>query len=226
LRLRNASLAGAVLFLSLTNCQTYTVLPVTQTDGSYLRLPESSTKAVVWGTHPEAVRSLKTWLLKRGFIVVDDVKMSQIANEINLHLPVSNAEVLRLAKIAGTKEVIFVDADISSWQASEILTIFGQNPNVYKASLFIRALDTETGQIDWNGKALSLDKFSDLTAGIHQLTCQALATAWGLREPGIAANTTICPQGQNVMVQNESSPRFNSAVKPSENGELGARRTD
>jgi hypothetical protein len=67
---------------------------------------------------------------------------------------------------------------VSTWHASEITTLFGQSPTLYKASLFIRALDAETGEIEWNGKAISMEKFSDLMEGIHQLTCEALSTAW------------------------------------------------
>jgi len=214
-------LTGAVLLLlNLTSCQTYTTPPITQTDGSYSKIPNASTKAVVWGTHPEAIRSLKTWLLKRGFILIDDVKMTQIATDINLHLPISNADILKLAKIAGTKQVIFVDADVSTWHASEITTWFGQSPTLYKASLFIRALDAESGEIDWNGKAVSMDKFPDLTEGIHILSCQALATAWGLREPGTVTDSTICPPRQNVMVLNKPSPAPTCTAKASDNREF------
>lgn len=195
----SAGLAAAALLVILANCQSYKTPLVAETDGSYIRLPDNSTKTVVWGTHPEAVKSLKTWLLKKRITLVDDVKMNQLANEIGLHPPISNADVLKLAKIAGTKQVIFVDADVSALQASEIGSFFGQTP-IYKASLFIRALNAETGEIDWNGKAMSTQTFTNLTEGIDQLTCHALATAWGLRQPGTATAPSICVPGQNVMV--------------------------
>jgi hypothetical protein len=56
-----------------------------ESDGSYLRLPDNSTKALVWGTEPEAVKSLKTWLLKQRIPLIDDVKLSQLAGEMGLH---------------------------------------------------------------------------------------------------------------------------------------------
>ncbi len=204
--LRNISLAGVAMLLALGGCQTYNTYPATQTDGSYVRIPNASIKAAVWGTHPEAVQSLTTWLLKRGLILIDDVKMRQIASDTRLNypgVPVSNTDVFKLGKMAGAKQVIFVDADVSTWRANGIESVFGQSPNVYTGSLFIRALDAETGEILWNGKALSTDKFTNLTEGIHLLTCNALATAWGLRQPGTTAAPTICPPGQNVMVSAE-----------------------
>lgn len=212
-------LTGLALLTILASCQTYNIPPVTETDGSHVKLPNVSTKAVVWGTHPEAVKSLKTWLLKQRITLVDDVKMNQIASDIGLHLPVSNSDVLKLAKLAGTNQVIFVDADVSAWQRSEIVTLFGQAPIIYNASLYIRALDAETGEIDWNGKALSTQTFTNLTDGIHQLTCQALATAWGLREPGTATGPSICPSGQNVMTVVEPPPAPTGTAKASDSGE-------
>lgn len=224
--LRNTCLTIPAMLLTLAGCQTYNTHPVTQTDGSYTRLPNASTKVVVWGTRPEAVQSLTTWLSKRGLILVDDVKMSQIANDIRLNQPgtsVSNADVFKLGKIVGAKQVIFIDADVTTWRASEIHSFFGQDPAIYTASVFIRALDAETGEIQWNGKALSMDKFTNLKEGIHQLTCHALATAWGLREPGSTTTPTICPPGQNVMVFTPPTPAPSGTATTADSG--GSRRT-
>ena len=194
----SAGLAGAALLVILASCQSYNTRLVIETDGSYVRLPDNSTKTVVWGTHPEAVKSLKTWLLKQRITLIDDVKFNQIASEKGFSLPISNADVLKVAKISGTKQVIFVEADVSASKG------FLGWPPIYNASLFIRALNAETGEIDWSGKARSTQAFTNLTEGIHQLTCQALATAWGLRQPGAATDHSICLSGQNVMVLPEA----------------------
>jgi hypothetical protein len=224
---RSISLAVVALVVTLAGCQTYKTNPVTQTDGSYVKLPNASTKAAVWGTRPEAVQSLTTWLLKRGVTLIDDVKMRQIANDTSLNqtgIPVSNAEVFKLGKVAGAKQVIFIDADVTTWRTSEIENFFGQTPTLYTASVFIRALDTETGEIYWNGKALSMDKFTNLTEGIHQLTCHALATAWGLRQPGTATTPTICPPGQNVMVLTEPPATTTGTAAAADSGGSGRPR--
>jgi hypothetical protein len=225
--LRNIGQAGAVLLVTLAGCQTYNPQPVTQADGSYIKLPTPSTKAAVWGTNPEAVQSLTTWLSKRGLILIDDIKINQIGSDNRLFQPgkpFSNADVLKVGKIAGAKQVIFVEADVTTWHTSGIETFFGQTPTIYTASVFIRALDAETGEISWNGKALSMDKFTSLTEGMHQLTCQALATAWGLRQPETTAAPTICPSGQNVMVSTEPPPTPTATAKTSESGGSGPTR--
>jgi hypothetical protein len=205
-------LACIALVMTLGGCHVYNSYPAIQTDGSgsSVKGPNTSTKAVVWGNRPEAVQSLTTWLLKRGFTLIDGVKLNQLASEA-LVRP-SNADIPKLAKIAGAKQVIFIDADVSRLTGTDIENVLGQSRSNYTASVFIRALDAETGEIQWNGKAHSTDKFTNLTEGIHQLTCHALATAWGLREPGLTAAPTICPPGQNVMVDTEPPPAPSSTA--------------
>ena len=192
-------LANAVLLVTLASCQSHTTPLTATTDGSYLRLSDNSTKALVWGTEPEAVKSLKTWLPKQRISVIDDVKSNQLASERGLHQPVSNPDVLKLAKTLGATQVVFVDADVYKSQKNEMLPFFGR-PEIYKASLFVRAVNAETGEIDWSGKAQSTEEFTNLSEGIHQLTCHALATAWGLRSPGTATASSFCLPGQSVMV--------------------------
>ena len=198
----SAGLAGAALLVILASCQIPNKPLVTETDGSYVRLPDKSIKAVVWGNNPDAVKSLKAWLLKQRITLVDDVKINQIANDTHMSQSMSSADVLKLAKIAGIKQVIFVDTNVSASEATPIGSFFGQ-PSVYNASLFIRALNVESGEIDWTGKALSTQPFTNLPEGIHQLACHALATAWGLQKPGTATAASVCLPGQGVMVITE-----------------------
>ncbi len=187
------TLVGAVLLMALASCQSYNSHPVTQTDGSHVKIPDASTKAVAWGTRPEAVQSLTTWLMKRGVILIDADKMNQMTRDTRLEQPLSTGDIIRLAKNVGAKQVIFVDADVHTWQRTEIVAVFGEPVTIYAASIFIRGLDVETGQIQWNGKALSTDKFTNLREGFDQLTCHALATVWGIRQPGTTTAPTICP---------------------------------
>ena len=210
-------LAGAAFFLVMTGCHTYNPLPLVQTDGSYANLPNATVKAAVWGTRQEGVQSLTTWLLKRGLTVVDDVKMNQIASElhsIRTGNDVTNVEVFKLGKLVGAKQVVFIDTDVSTWRVTGIENLFGQTPTTYGATVYIRALDTESGEIQWSGKAASMDTFTNLKEGIHQLTCHALATAWGLRQPGTVAAANICPPGQNIMISNHAPKVAEHAGKP------------
>jgi acylphosphatase len=204
---RTIGLCTAALLLLSAGCQTYRSHPMTQTDGTYVKLPNASVKAVVWGTRPESVQSLTTWLMKRGVTLVDDVKVNQMVSDIRVYQPVttvSNAEIFKMGKTVGAKQIIFVDTDVATWRTSEIEAFFGQAQNLYTASIYIRALDADSGEIQWSGKAFSMNKFTNLKEGIHQLTCHALATAWGLRPPGSTAASNICPVGQNVMVSPET----------------------
>jgi Protein of unknown function (DUF3365) len=196
----SAGLRTVLLLVVLTGCQSPPAPLITETDGSYVRIPDSSTKAVVWGNDAEAVTSLKSWLLKRRIALIDETRIRQIAAEMGLHNSLSNADVLKAAKIAGAKQVIFVAADVSP---SQSIATFGRGQRRYNASLHIRAIDLDSGEIDWNGKARSSQPFTNLTDGMDQLTCHALATAWGLRQPGTATAASICLPGENVMVTAE-----------------------
>jgi hypothetical protein len=196
----SAGLAGAALLVILASCQIHNTSLNTplfaETDGSYVRLPDKSIRAVVWGSNADAVKSLKAWLLKQRFTLVDDVKINEIANDMHVPQPISSADVLKVAKVTGIKQVIFVEA---TSQPAQISSVFGQSAG-YNASLYIRALNAETGEIDWDGKALSRQPFTNLSEGIYQLTCYALATAWGLQQPGTATAPSVCRPGQGAMV--------------------------
>ena len=204
---RTLAVCSMVLLLLTTGCQTYSPYPVTQADGTYVKLPNASIKAVVWGARPESVQSLTTWLMKRGMTLVDDVKVNQMVSDMRLYQAastISNAEIFKMGKAVGARQIVFVDTDVSTWRTADIEAFFGQTQNLYTVSVFIRALDAESGEIQWSGKAFSMNKFTNLKEGIHQLTCHALATAWGLRPPGLTVPPNICPVGQNVMVSNDT----------------------
>jgi hypothetical protein len=203
---RRLAVCSMVLLLLTTACQTYPPYPAAQADGTYVKLPNASVKAVVWGTRQESVQSLTTWLMKRGMTLVDDVKVNQMVSDLRIYQPVttiSNADIFKMGKTVGAKQIVFIDTDVSTWRTGEIEAFFGQTQNLYSVSVFIRALDADSGEIQWSGKAFSMNKFTNLKEGIHQLTCHALATAWGLRPPGLTVAPNICPVGQNVMVSND-----------------------
>jgi hypothetical protein len=217
---RTIGLLNVMLLLLLSGCQTYNSHPMPQTDGTYVKLPNASVKAVVWGTRQESVQSLTTWLMKRGMTLVDDVKVNQMVSDIRVYQPattISNADIFKMGKAVGAKQVVFVDTDVSTWQTGDIEAFFGKTQNLYTASVFIRALDADSGEIQWSGKAFSMDKFTNLKEGIHQLTCHALATAWGLRPPGSTSTPNVCPVGQNVMVWNGPMPAHATGSKTATN---------
>ena len=58
--------------------------------------------------------------------------------------------------MAGAKQVIFVDADVSTAQSG--VDILGQRHR--NASIYTRALNVDSAEIDWNGKARSPEPFT------------------------------------------------------------------
>ncbi|MGD9728506.1 MAG: hypothetical protein AB7V39_19230, partial [Nitrospiraceae bacterium] len=51
------------LFLSfITACKSYSTIETPITDGYHSKLPSPYTRAVVWGTRPDTVQSVSTWL--------------------------------------------------------------------------------------------------------------------------------------------------------------------
>ena len=178
----SAGLAGAALLVILASCQIHNTTLFTETDGSYVRLPDKSTKAIVWGDNPEAVKSLKTWLLKQRVTLVDDVKINQIANDMGSTNPLERRRP-QVGKNRWNHASYFGRCQCIRITGDRNCDLFWMTSG-YNASLFIRALNVETGEIDWNGKARSTQPFTNLTEGIDQLTCQCschclgLTTAW------------------------------------------------
>ena len=95
-----AGLAGAALLVIIASCQSHT-----HTSSSKPTAPLLGSRPVRlgrWcGGRSGSSKSLKTWLLKQRIPLVDDVKFSQLASEKGFHLPLSNPDVLKLAKSPG-----------------------------------------------------------------------------------------------------------------------------
>lgn len=197
-------LGCVVLLLFMTaGCHGYSVLDTPTTDGFHSKLPAPYTRAVVWGGRPDSVQSASTWLLKRGLLVVDQAKVLQTAAEQKVNLTnyqYLETDVLRMAKLVGARLVVFSNAEVGSWEALDWSTGIPHSQRVYSATISLRAVDVNTGEIEWSGKAQSTERFSNIEVGISLLTCHALATAWGMRNPGTTAPENVCPQGSGVMV--------------------------
>ena len=93
----------------------------------------------------------------------------------------------------GARLVVFSNAEVGTWGAGFL------RKRVYSATVAVRAVDVNSGEIEWIGKAQSSERFSNMEEGITLLTCHALATAWDLRKPGAVAPSTICPPGSGLI---------------------------
>ena len=166
------------------------------TDGFRTNLPSPYTRAVVWGGRPDIIQSASTWLSKKGVLVVDQSIVLQAAAEQKVTLTENKSletDILRLARLVGARLVVFSNAEVGTWE------IGFPHRRVYSASVTVRAVDVNTGEIEWIGKAQSTERFSTLQEGMNVLTCHALATAWDMRKPGPMAPATICPPGSGLI---------------------------
>jgi hypothetical protein len=137
------------------------------TEGFHTDLPPRHTIALIWGSQPAVVAAATTWLLQRGLIVIEQSKLQPILADAHTpELPVSkDTTVLKAAKSLGVKVVVFIT----------------QSGDVRAPIVTVRGVDVETAQIFWSGSARYPEymkrPFSDL---LVNLTCEALAAAWGL----------------------------------------------
>jgi hypothetical protein len=194
----------------LTACKSYSKIDTPITDGYHSKLPTPYTRAVVWGTRSDTVQSVSTWLLKKGILVVDQTKLVQVAADQKVSISgyqYVETDVLRTAKLVGARLVVFANAEVGSWEVMGMDSGLPRSMKVYAGTISLRAVDVNTGEIEWSGKAQSSDRFGNLEEGISQLACHALATAWGLRSPGSTSPENICPAGSGVMAYDASAPK-------------------
>jgi len=199
-----------VLLLAMAGCHGYNLVETPTTDGFHSKLPAPYTRAVVWGGRADTVQSASTWLLKKGLLVVDQTKVLQAAADQKVSLSgyqYLETDVLRMAKLVGARIVIFSNAEVGSWEALDWRSGIPRSQRVYSATIALRAVDVNTGEIEWSGKAQSTERFSNIEEGISLLTCHALATAWGMRNPGSVAPENICPPGSGLMSTETTRPQ-------------------
>jgi hypothetical protein len=154
-----------LLLLVLCSCA-----PIT--NGFHADLPKLATATIVWGDDLSAVGTATTWLQRQGLAVTE---RSLLANTLEMenmdlaHTLKDEAAILQTAKKMGVQEVVFVD----------------RGGDDRAPMISVRGVQTESGRVHWSGTA-RYDTFETRPPKdtLANLTCQALATAWGLREPG------------------------------------------
>jgi hypothetical protein len=203
-------LLTSLIFLFITGCRSYSTIETPITDGYHAKLPSPYTRAVVWGSRPDTVQSVSTWLLKKGILVVDQTKLMQVAVDQKVSITgyqYVETDVLRTAKLVGARLVVFANAEVGSWEVFGMDGAIPRTMKVYTGTISLRAVDVNTGEIEWSGKAQSSERFNNLEEGISQLSCHALATAWGLRNPGSTSPEHVCPARSGIMTYDASSPK-------------------
>jgi hypothetical protein len=184
------------IVMAPAGCESYAHVGTPTTEGFHSKLPAPHTRAVVWGGRLDTIQSASTWLSKKGVLVVDQTIVLQAAAEQKVTLTENKSletDILRLARLVGARLVVFSSAEVGTWE------IGFPRRRVYSATLAVRAVDVNTGEIEWIGKAQSTERFIKLEEGITVLTCHALATAWDMRKPGPVASAKLCPPGSGLL---------------------------
>ena len=136
------------------------------TSGARTELSSPSERLLVWGNHPAAVNTAVTWLQNRGIEAMDSTRLREIKQDQRAS---AEAELLKTAGELGVPHVVFViySGDLRAPMVS------------------VRGLNSDNGHLRWSGTARYPEYASrPLNHALAVLTCQALATAWGYREPG------------------------------------------
>lgn len=166
------------------------IMPVS--NGSQSDLPEAGTSAVVWGNHSGAVGQTVTLLQQAGLRIVERARLRQIIDEqkiILTHTSEDEAQLLQVGKILGADSIVFVEATLSSSQMSRaFVNQYGagsRSETVTNASVSVRGVDVESGEVMWNGMAYYPQAINNPEAGIIYLTQHAvvrgLCPAWAYK---------------------------------------------
>jgi hypothetical protein len=156
---------GVMLLLVMGSC-----VPVT--NGFHAELPKRATATIVWGDDLSAVGTATIWLQRQGLAVTERsllAAMPDIENTDLTHTLKDEVTILQTAKKLGVQEVVFVH----------------RGGDDRAPMISVRGVQAESGRVHWSGTA-RYDTFKTRPPKdtLANLTCQSLATAWGLREPG------------------------------------------
>jgi hypothetical protein len=113
-------------------------------DGRFM--PSKPETLVIWANHAGIEPHLAGVLLHDGYTVVERARLQQIFDEQKIRLMYTSekeADVLRVGQLAGATQVIFVEVRREPTYGHEIKS----------ASVGIRSVSVETGQVRWSGTA-------------------------------------------------------------------------
>ncbi len=170
------------------------IYPVTE--GSYRELPPPNSRLVVWGTEPSVAGTATMWLQRRGLAMVDRARLQQVLedrrNEFAL-TSLDQGEIVRIVKGLGVHTLVFTKGEYTTeeWSLVGQMTLGGADGVVTllrSTAVHVRGVDIDTGEVVWSGSAryryprlVSMERVGE---ALTKLTCQALATAWGVRPAG------------------------------------------
>lgn len=178
-----------VMMVILTGCAS--AKPVS--NGSQIDLPDPGVAVVVWGNHAGASGEVVTLLQQRGYRVVERSRLRQVFDEQKIILtqtPDDEAQLLKVGKLLGAGVITFVDTHTSSTLVrNRIVNRRGgsaRTETIIHASVSVRGVDIETGEVMWTGTAHYTQSIENPEAGLIDLTQAAVARGlcptWAWRE--------------------------------------------
>lgn len=171
---------------ALVGCSSYPI-----TEGSHQTLPRQNQRVAVVGAYPSATGMAVKWLAHHGVVPVE-------ASRTRPAPPDRAAEARELRKNAEARQRLARDSSADYLLVVETPQIegeegapylgpsgIGSSPTIwYHARVTIEGYRADTGESVWSGSAFYPNVYEYLDEGLKELTCQALATAWGLRPSG------------------------------------------
>ena len=164
--MKRSTRALAVLVLSglLAGCGG-TMYPITS--GSHRAGPIPGGRYVVWSNHAAASQAITSFLLQLGQTVVERSRLDQVFAEQHLrltHTPDSEADVLRVGKLVGATQVIFVEVQGAEPPQRSYMFTISTPPTV-----MVRSVDVQTGTVLWSGSALYPEVPSNMNRAVGTL---------------------------------------------------------
>jgi PBP1b-binding outer membrane lipoprotein LpoB len=176
----------SILILSLLIAACTSIDPVRPvTDGYHQTLPNQKAPLMVWGNHPSAVNTATTWLLQRGYRVVEPSQLNKVFHEKNMmmtHTPEDQARLLQTGISLGAQQVIFIEATVSTQKVDDGNENGDGGPAnrhaLHNIVIAIRGIDSQSGDLQWSAKSYYPEGIHNPDEGVGHLTRSALAKAW------------------------------------------------
>jgi hypothetical protein len=180
-------------------------------------------------------------LHQMGFRIVERSRLQQVFDEQKTRLTYStddDAQILKVGKILGASSIVFVETETSSSQVSgAFVNQYGggsRSETVTNASVSVRGVDVERGEVMWTGAAHYPQAINNPEAGIVYLTQYAVgrglcpAGAWkndsvecdwgkagGTGRIGFNAESKNTPEGRQLLITSvmPNSPAEQAGLK-------------
>jgi len=154
------------------------------TSGSHVALTRAKDqilKFMVTGNHSIATAEVQQIIVRTGHTVVERESLHAIQEEQRLRLRQTadhDADSLHVGKLSGADRIVFVEATVRPARFGISLI-----PH-YALSVTVRTVNTETGQLTWQGAASYSAPISDTDAEMGSLTSWAVSRALCRQEDG------------------------------------------